>query len=265
MGLGFFLSPTIANAQTSKYVQKLDIDPLVTNTGKIKTFENSLLDSDQECTFTDSTCEQSQKVPSSCQSGLCIAQASTPTPVIQILSPTPDTVADVPATTVVVQFPIGSQVELRVNGELVKSSFIGSTVTDANTKLVKQTWYGVPLKEGVNTISAGVMGGTAAPTTVKVSVRGAPKKLTLETVESHIPADGRSTATIKGQLLDENGNLSNRDGVVTLVATAGEFVGKNIKPDQPGFHVLAKKGQFTATLQSDLHAQTVRIHGVSGD
>ncbi len=273
MGVSFLISPTIANAQASKYAQKLDIDPLVTNRGKIKTFQTSFLDSDQECTFTGSTCEQSQTAPPpNCHSqavgwkqGLCIAQASTPTQIVQILSPTPDTVADVPATTVVVQFPTGSQVELRVNGELVNSSFIGSTVTDGNTKLVKQTWYGVPLKEGVNTISAGVMGGTEAPITVKVSVRGAPKKLTLEAVESHIPADGRSTATIKGQLLDDNGNLSNRDGVVTLVATAGEFIGKNIKPDQPGFHVLAKKGQFTAILRSDLHAQTVRIHGVSGD
>jgi len=271
MGLSFLItSPTIANA--SKPVEKLAIDPFVTNTGKIRTFATSFLDSSKECTFTNSACKQSQKVLPSCDShavvwkrGSCIAQASTPTQAIQILTPTPQTVADVPATTVVVQFPIGSQVELRVNGELVNSSFIGRTVTDANTKLVKQTWYGVPLKEGVNTISAGVVGGTEEPATVKMSVRGVPKKLTLETVESHIPADGHSTATIKGQLLDENGNLSNRDGVVTLVATAGEFVGKNINPDQPGFHVLAKKGQFTATLQSDLHAQTVRIHGVTGD
>ncbi|MEH2418545.1 TonB-dependent receptor [Nostoc sp.] len=192
-----------------------------------------------------------------------------PTPAIptaiKILAPTPDSVVDVPATTVIVQFPVGSQAQLRVNGTLVDSSLVGRTESDSATNLVTQTWYGVSLKEGNNAISAQVVGGTEPLVTVQVAVRGAPQKLTLETVESRIPADGRSTATIRGQLIDASGNRSNRDAVITLIPTAGEFVEKDFKPDQPGFQVEAKVGQFTATLRSQLKAQTVRIRAIAND
>ena len=184
---------------------------------------------------------------------------------LKILTPTPKSVVDVQATTVVVQFPVGSKVELRVNGTLVDSSLIGRTETDASTNLITQTWYGVSLKEGANTISAQVVGATEPPVTVQVAVRGAPLKITLETVESRIPADGRSTATIKGQLIDANGNRSNRDAIVTLIPSAGEFVGTDFKPDQPGFQVEAKGGQFTASLRSQLKAETVTIRAITND
>ncbi|MBW4508871.1 MAG: TonB-dependent receptor [Scytonematopsis contorta HA4267-MV1] len=186
-------------------------------------------------------------------------------PLPKFLTPSPDTIADVPATTVVLQFPVGSQVELRINGDLVDSSLLGRTETDAATNLVTQTWYGVSLKEGDNTLSAKVVGSTESAAIVTVKVRGTPQQLTVDTVESRIPADGRSTGTVNGQLLDSSGNRSNRDGVATLIPSAGEFVGADFKPDQPGFQVEVKKGEFSATLKSPLQAQTVRIRATSGD
>jgi hypothetical protein len=190
---------------------------------------------------------------------------TSPIPQIKILSPTPDSVADIPAATVVLQFPANTNIELRVNGELVNRDLIGRTETDPSTNLVTQTWYGVSLKEGENTITAQPVGATEPVSTVKVEVRGAPITLTLDTVEARIPADGRSIATVKGQLVDANGNRSNRDAIITLTATSGEFVGVDFKPDQPGFQVEAKNGQFTATLKSDLKAQTVRIRATTND
>jgi len=184
---------------------------------------------------------------------------------IKILSPTTESMVDLPAANVSVQFPSGSQIELRVNGILVDSSLIGRTETDSTTNLVTQTWYGVSLKEGENFISAQEVSKSESSVTVRIVVRGAAKKLTIETVESRIPADGRSTATIRGQLLDQNSNRSNRDAVVTLTSTAGEFVEKDFKPDEPGFQVEAKAGEFTVTLRSDLKAQTVRIRATTND
>jgi hypothetical protein len=194
-----------------------------------------------------------------------IANIDPTTSSAKILTPKPNTVLDVPATSITAQFLSGTKVHLRVNGSLVDPSLVGRTETDTKTSVVTQTWYGVSLKEGENTISLELVGSTQPPVSVKVQVAGAPKKLSLETIESHIPADGRSTATIQGQLLDENGNRSNRDAVVTLTASGGEFVGKDAKPEQPGFQVEAKGGQFTATLRSDLKAQTVRIRAITGD
>ena len=196
---------------------------------------------------------------------LQLAQIPEDSPGVKILTPTAEMVADVPATTVILQFPVGSQIELRVNGVLADPALIGRTETDDSTNLVTQTWYGVSLKEGLNTISAQKIGEIEPPVTVQVTVRGAPTKLTLETVEARIPADGRSLATVQGQLIDKNGNRSNRNAVVTLIPTAGEFVGADINPDQPGFQVKARDGQFTAQLRSPLQAQTVRIRAIAND
>ncbi|MBD2356974.1 TonB-dependent receptor [Tolypothrix sp. FACHB-123] len=188
-------------------------------------------------------------------------QTSTPdiTTSVKILTPTPDEILDVAATTVILEFSEGAKIELRVNGQLVDPSQIGRTATDSATKLVTQTWYGVSLKEGENTITAQIVGSTALAVSRRVMVRGTPTQIKLETVEARIPADGRSTATIKGKLLDANNNPSKWDTVVTLAANAGEFIGADFKPDQPGFQVEVKQGEFTAKLKSSLNAQTVTI------
>jgi hypothetical protein len=188
--------------------------------------------------------------------------ASTPAqPTIQILSPAPNAVLDVPAATIAVQFPIGSTLELQVNGTVVDATLIGKTETIG--KSVTQTWYGVSLREGENTITASIQGSPVA--SVKVEVRGAPEKLTLKPVESKIPADGRSTVTIQGELLDQQGNRSNRDAIITLSNTAGEWIGIDASPEQPGFQAKVSQGQFTAQLRSGLEAKTVRIRANSGD
>ena len=184
---------------------------------------------------------------------------------IKILSPTPEDVLNNRTTTVILQFPENQETELRVNGKLVEKSLIGRTSKDSKTKLITQTWYGVPLQPGENIIAAQLVGSTSPPTTVKVMVSGVATKMKLGTVESRIPADGRSTATVKGQLLDKNGNISNWKTIVTLTATDGEFVGVDFKPDTPGFQVEAQGGQFFATLKSGLKAKTVTIQAKTID
>ncbi|MGB3206591.1 MAG: TonB-dependent receptor [Crinalium sp.] len=183
---------------------------------------------------------------------------------VKILTPTPNTVLDIPASSVIVQFPEGATVELQVNGKTVDSSLIGRTETDSTKHIVTQTWYGISFREGENTLTAKATnkGVEGQVTSVKVLVRGAADKITIQTVESRIPADGRSTATVKGQLLDPNGNRSNRDAVVTIESSAGQFAGVDLEPDQPGFQVQARQGEFTANLRSSLDAQTVRVRAV---
>ncbi len=159
--------------------------------------------------------------------------------------------------TVVLQAPAGD-VELQVNGQRVDPKQLGRVETDASTGIVTQTWYGVVLQEGANTLTV-LTKSNGMTTTVPVQVRGAVADLSVNTLESRIPADGRSTATIKGQLLDAQGNRSNRDGLVTLSSNAGEFVGVDADPAQPGFQAQARQGEFAATLRSGLEAKQVQI------
>ncbi|GAP95483.1 hypothetical protein [Leptolyngbya sp. NIES-2104] len=174
---------------------------------------------------------------------------------LKFVSPTVNSVLDLPSATVVLSYPKGAKVELFANGEKVSDRLIGRTETSSTT--ITQTWYGVSLKEGNNTLTARTDGAENA--SVNVQVRGEATKLTVSSAESRIPADGRSIATIAGQLLDAQGNLSNREATVTLSATAGEFTGVDVDRDQPGFQVKAQQGRFTATLRSGLEPRTVTI------
>jgi hypothetical protein len=184
---------------------------------------------------------------------------------VRILSPIPNEALDVPAAAIVLQFPVGSQIELFSNGEVVSSKLIGRTETNTSTNLITQTWYSVPLKEGNNTlqVKAKTANGIESIASVQVQVRGVPTQFVISPVQSRIPADGRSTATIEGQLLDEQGNRSNRDALVTLSTNSGEFIGVDADRDQAGFQVQAQQGKFAATLQSGLEARKVQIRAIA--
>lgn len=182
---------------------------------------------------------------------------------MQIISPTPNSVLDLPATAIVIKYRIGTKVELKVNNRLVDNHLIGRTETDSKTNVITQTWYGVPLTSGKNVISISSENGEVATSAIQVT--GTPTKLQLSTIETRVPADGRSLVTIEGQLLDINNNPSKQDSIVTLYSSAGEFAGIDAEKDQPGFQVLIKNGKFTAKLRSSLDAQVVRIRATNLD
>jgi hypothetical protein len=180
---------------------------------------------------------------------------------VKILAPTSNLVLDIPAATVVLQYRVGTTIELKVDGRLVDKNLIGRTETDSKTNLITQTWYGVSLNSGKNILTATDSKGEVSTTTIQVA--GAPTKIQLSTAETRVPADGRSLVTIEGQMLDENNNPSKQDNIITLSATAGEFAGVDQNKDQPGFQVEVKKGKFTAQLRAGLDAQTVRIRATN--
>jgi len=180
----------------------------------------------------------------------------------EILSPGGDAPLDAPAAAVVLRFPVGAPVTLRVNGAAVSPTLIGRTETDAAARTVTQTWYGVVLQEGANILVAEAgPGGARAERTVEVQT--APRRPTLRALGARLPADGRSTLVVTGALLDAQGHPSHHDGLVTLTAGSGEWVGEDAGPDQPGFQVRTVGGQFRATLRAGVRAQTVRVRAAA--
>ncbi len=180
---------------------------------------------------------------------------------LKVASPNDSAVLDAPAGIIVMQYKQGKTVELRVNGELVNANQMGQTETNSQQHRVTQTWFGVPLKPGMNTLTATANDGETASLTVQV--RGLPKKLSLTTVESRVPADGQTIVNLKGQVLDDRGNLSKNDSVITMAANGGEFIGPDADPLLKGFQVVAKDGQFTAQLRSGIEPQEVQIRAGS--
>ncbi|BAW97861.1 hypothetical protein NIES970_28240 (plasmid) [[Synechococcus] sp. NIES-970] len=179
---------------------------------------------------------------------------------VQIISPSQGTVLDSNSSAVVIEVPVGSRTTLSVNGSSVDPNQIGQLETNNSTGMVRQTWYGVIFGPGDNLLEAtATLNGNTAASTAKVQSPGDVARLRLSTLETRVPADGRSPVTVQGTLLDKNGNRTNGSGQITLEATAGEFLGEDAGPGAPGFQVDAKDGEFTATLQSSLDSGLVQI------
>ncbi|PZO50476.1 MAG: hypothetical protein DCF15_15790, partial [Phormidesmis priestleyi] len=77
--------------------------------------------------------------------------------------------------------------------------------------------------------------------------------------DPRVLADRRSLIKIGGSIVDANGEVLRSDVVVTLTASAGEFIGADYDIDRAGFQVLARRGEFEAELRSSLDAQRVVI------
>ncbi|OKH44568.1 hypothetical protein NIES30_22040 [Phormidium tenue NIES-30] len=156
---------------------------------------------------------------------------------------------------------------LMVNGSPVGDDLIGRTETNLETGLITQTWYGVGLHSGENQLSAqGQLGGAAlTQTDLAIQVRGAIASMSVTTLESRVAADGRSTVTVQGQLLDDQGNVASQDTVITLEASQGQFVEDDQNSDQPGFQVQTQGGSFSTTLQTGLTPGQTTIRASRGD
>ncbi len=161
-------------------------------------------------------------------------------------------------TNIAIQHHPSAKIKVTVNGKPIDESISSYVHKDEEQKLHTRIWYNVPLSKGENTITAQAQGGN--PVSVKVIVQEQKAKISINPVgEPRIPADGRSNIDFQGKITDEKGNLIKQDVIVTLGTNAGKFVGADYKADVPGFQVLARNGQFSATLQAGNQAQSVKI------
>ncbi|MBD2021492.1 hypothetical protein H6F43_15035, partial [Leptolyngbya sp. FACHB-36] len=195
-----------------------------------------------------------------------IAQAptdSTPPPQaasgVRIVSPQASVTGD-RTTNFVVQYPAGTAISVTVNGQPIDPTV--RTQTQPSGDVVTQVWYGVPLKEGENVLAVQPQGGSV--TSVTVTVKEIKAKLEfLPTSDPRVPADGRSTVRLEGQIVDESGAVVQQDALVTLSASAGRFVDADQDRDRSGLQIIARNGRFTAQLQSSLAPQQVRVRAAA--
>ena len=186
---------------------------------------------------------------------------------VKILSPAADSILDRIYSSVIIQYPEGASVIMQVNGKSVDSAQVGNTQVNSATGLVIQTWYGIIFSSGVNTLSvlSTTDGTNYTETSINVTVPGRPEAIAIETVESEIPADGQAITTVEGAYIDSFGTTTPWNQVITLKSSAGEFLGTDLEPDEPGFQVKPVDGKFTADLQAGYDAKMVNILARSGN
>ena len=182
---------------------------------------------------------------------------------VRILTPQTGVVTS-RSTNLVIQYNPDAQIQVSVNQKPLDASTVTQKERNEAQNLVNQAWYNIPLEAGENTIT--VQAGNGTPVSVRLTVQDTSARIELTPVgDPRIPADGRSTLTLQGRIVDEKGELIAKDALVTLTASAGKFVGADEDKDQLGFQVRARGGQFTAQLQSGLDAQKVRIRAAVED
>ncbi|HEY9613452.1 hypothetical protein [Allocoleopsis sp.] len=162
------------------------------------------------------------------------------------------------STNLVIQYNANDTIQVSVNQKPLDPKTNTQQNQDQTQNLINQAWYNIPLEEGENTLT--VQAGNGTPVSIQVTVKKTALKLEFSPVgDPRVAADGRSTLTLSGRITDENGQLLSQDTLVTLTASAGQFVGADQDKDQPGFQVMARGGEFTAQLQSSLDAQKVQV------
>jgi hypothetical protein len=198
--------------------------------------------------------------------GVARADDPPPLPSIKIVSPVSGAEIGTPSIALVLRYHKGDLIIATVNGRLIDTTKPGRTETNTKTGEVVATFYGVTLEEGQDDIVVGIEGGASivASDKVTVAVAGAPAKIVLRPTKDHWPADGRTGISIDGTLLDKAGNVSQRDAVVRLTASAGTFIGVSADRDVPEFAVRVIGGRFSATLRAPLEGQTIRIKAFGG-
>ena len=182
---------------------------------------------------------------------------------VEFLSPQANAFLEIPATSVVLRFPVGANIALLANGEVVDSSLVGRTETDSNTGLRIQSWYGIVLQTGENLLEVISTQTGEVLQNLPLTVKGLPERLVLLNPRS-IPSDGRSTSAIRGQFIDESGNIAVWESMATLRASDGQFLGADQDPDAAGYQVEVRGGEFVAELQSSLESHLVQIQANAG-
>lgn len=144
------------------------------------------------------------------------------------------------------------------------SDLVNPPVFDATVTPNQQSEQTEAVSQSQNTSDSeeGVSQENLPPTEPSVQLAVDETDIKLEIVavgDPRVPADGRSTLTLTGRIIDEQGELITEDAIVTLTTSAGKFVGADQDKDQLGFQVIARQGEFTAKLQSGIEAQKVQI------
>jgi hypothetical protein len=176
---------------------------------------------------------------------------------VSIITPQAGVIND-ETTNIAIGHHPSAKIQVRINGKPIDKDVSSFVHKDEEQKLHTTIWYNVPLLSGENTITAQTPAGN--PVSVKVIVQQQKTKISINPVgEPRIPADGRSNIDFQGRITNENGESIEKDVIVTLASNGGRFIGADYKPDAPGFQVLARGGEFTATLQAGEEAKSVKV------
>ncbi len=158
---------------------------------------------------------------------------------------------------------------LKVNGQAIPASQIGERIENKREKAQVVAWYGVELNPGENTVEVVAKDSFGNQRTLASGVFKRPAnavKIVMEPVSDVLPADGgRSYLPVTIKLLDENGYLARGTYFVTLEASDGRWVERDIQDQTPGRQVRVVNGERTVHLRSSEYTGDVTLRVSDGE
>lgn len=158
---------------------------------------------------------------------------------------------------------------LIVNGKAVSASQIGERIENKREKTQVVAWYGVELNPGENTLEVVAKDPFGNQRTLASKVFKRPEaavKMTMTAVSKILPADGGRTylpVTIK--LLDKNNYPARGTHFVTISATEGRWVERDIQDQTTGHQIRIVNGERTLHLRSSEYTGDIVLTAEDGE
>jgi uncharacterized repeat protein (TIGR01451 family) len=170
-----------------------------------------------------------------------------------------DTLASTQVT-VRVQGPIGSVLELRVNGLLVPASRVGMRVSMPEQGIEMWDYVGVTLRPGPNRLEARELATGGGSPNVAITLVAPDRLGHLDLAASTAaPADGHSEVVVHVRARDARGVTVPQRIIVTLDVTRGEWLEPDLDPTRPGLQVALAGGEVQAHLIAPVEPGTAIV------
>lgn len=150
-------------------------------------------------------------------------------------------------TNVEVVYPLGSRVDLTLNGEPVPMALVGATSTLPARQLSASRFVGVRLRQGPNTLELratppGADPSSVVPVKVSIYLPGPTVQLAVATGEGRCVGDGVTPCAVRIEGLDEGGMRSGDEPLVTVVVEGAHAIDADADPRTEGLQVRLSQG-----------------------
>jgi uncharacterized repeat protein (TIGR01451 family) len=188
----------------------------------------------------------------------------TAAPVASIAYPAEGARAARGSTNVEVVYPMGSRLDLMVNGEILPMDLVGATSSLPSRHLSASRFVGVKLREGENVIALratppGADPASITPVRVRVVRPGPTVALAIGPVESRCVADGVTPCVVRVEALDEGGMRAGDEPIVTLTVEGARPLDPDADPRTVGHQVRLVEGRALVHLAPPASPGRIRV------
>lgn len=162
---------------------------------------------------------------------------------------------------------IGSQFNLKLNGDIIPTSRVGQKYIIKSKKLVVWEYIAVKFKAGKNTLKIEQIdpfGNVRGDKEINIIVPGDRAKIQIIVPTEKQKADGFSETKIKIKVVDKNNNKITSKTPITLTSKYGDWDIKDLNENEIGIQTFIRRGEETFKLISPLNINEDIINASSG-